>query len=127
MSNLLDYIKSEAKGGVCPLRDSLAFLDVIDNWVHDRALNLVFMNLPIGSHEWLLAALETWHNLDSTGQAQDWLDVIPESENWAALANNWLGNSRGFYLSSCADTLWPKKLTTIERRMLKHLKCAEGL
>jgi hypothetical protein len=85
------------------------------NWLFDRELNKVFIDLPIGSHECTLALLQIGHTKVNNIHWIDWIDSF--DLNFGPLAEKWLKQNRGAYMTSVNGDV-VGKLNAIERRIL---------
>jgi hypothetical protein len=85
------------------------------NWLFDRGLNKVFIDLPIGSHECTLALLQIGHTKPDDIHWIDWIDSF--DLNFGPLAEKWLKQNRGTYMTSVNGDV-VGKLSAIERRIL---------
>lgn len=85
------------------------------NWLFDRSINKVFIDLPIGSHECSLALLEMGHTKPEDVDWIDWIDSFNLS--FGCLAEEWLNKNRGAYMTSLNSEVFGK-LSAIEKRIL---------
>lgn len=85
------------------------------NWLFDREINKIFIDLPIGSHECSLALLEMGHTKPEDIHWIDWIDSFDQS--FFDIAGRWLDKNRGAYMTSVnGDVIG--RLSAMERRIL---------
>lgn len=85
------------------------------NWLFDRELNKVFIDVCIGGHECMLALLEMHHTKPEDIYWIDWIDSFNES--FGELAERYINKNRGAYMTSVNETVIGK-LSAIEKRIL---------
>lgn len=89
----------------------------VQNFVYDRAIGIVFINLECGYHSQWMGFLHMLHSKMTSKEVYEFTDGLRD------LSDNFLGKKRGFYMSSIRDNIYKAsvfKLNAQEKIVFKN-------